>query len=286
VATRGEVEQVQALDIGNINAREVAEGLDDLRALSAVDNEGSLAVDVAAAAHLPLAGADANGILGLISISGGTELLEDLDGLSCLLNGLGGVGNDERKLGDILHAVAAGEDEGRDGGGSEGGGDGHTAEVNVDAAVPAAPDLGGRKHASATAHVAEGSLAGAVGTTARNAGDTGHRTPRAPGLRGGLVASATRHRVRLPAVAGQELVDEANDVWADRRAEDVRKRDTDGVRGHVALQGPHGDQGARAGGHFAAAATGSGSVASDAERQRWKREGSDRPYISELGCEV
>jgi len=146
--------------------------------------------------------------------------------------------------------VAAGEDEGRDGGGGEGGGDGDTAEVDVDAAVPAAPDLGGREHASATAHVAEGCLAGAVGTTARNAGDTGHRTPRAPGLRGGLVAGSTRHRVGLAAVAGQELVDEAHDVRAERRAEDVRQRDPGGVRGHVALQGPHGDQGARGGGHF------------------------------------
>jgi hypothetical protein len=62
------------------------------------------------------------------------------------------------------------------------------------------------------------------------------------------VASATRHRMRLPAVAGHELVDEAEDVRADRRAEDVRNQDTDGVRGHVALQGPHGDQGVRGGG--------------------------------------
>jgi hypothetical protein len=268
VATRGEIEQVEALDIGNINAREVAKGLDDLRALSAVDNEGSLTIDVAAVAHLALAGADANRILGLLSIGVGTELFEDIDGLGCLLNGLRGVRNDQRELGHRLHAVATCENKGRNGGGGECGGDGNTAKVYVDATVPAAPDLGGREHASTTTHVAERSLAGAVGTTARNAGDTGYRTPRAPGLRGGLVSGATRHRIGLAAVAGQELVDEANDVRADRCAEDVRQRNTGGVRGHVALQGPHGNQGSRGGGHFAAAGKASGTVASAAG---WKR---------------
>jgi len=146
--------------------------------------------------------------------------------------------------------MAAGEDEGRDSGGGEGGGDGDATEVDVDATVPAAPDLGGREHASATAHVTEGSLASAVGSAAGNTGDTGHRTPRSPGLRGGLVTGAARHRVGLAAVAGQELVDEADDIGADRRAEDVRQRDAGGVRRHIALQGPHGDQGARGGGHL------------------------------------
>lgn len=53
-------------------------------------------------------------------------------------------------------------DKGRDSGG---GGDGDMALVHVDVAVPtAAPDLCGWEHASATAHVVEGSLAGTVRT--------------------------------------------------------------------------------------------------------------------------
>lgn len=82
----------------------------------------------------------------------------------------------QQELGDGLHTVAAGEDERWDDGGSERGGDGDTAKVDVDVTMLAAPDLGRREHASATAHVAKGSLAGTVGTAAGNTGDTGHRT--------------------------------------------------------------------------------------------------------------
>ena len=52
--------------------------------------------------------------------------------------------------------------------------------VEVDLAVPAAPDLGGREHAAATAHVAKGALAGAVCAAAWNAGDTGDGAPGTP----------------------------------------------------------------------------------------------------------
>jgi hypothetical protein len=54
--------------------------------------------------------------------------------------------------------------------------------------VPAAPDLCGREHAAAAAHVAECCLAGAVGTRAADARDTGDGAAGAPGLGGGLVA--------------------------------------------------------------------------------------------------
>jgi hypothetical protein len=186
---------------------------------------------------------------------------------------------EKRKLRDGLHTVAAGEDKGRDGSGGEGGGDGDVAEVDVDTVVPAAPDLGGCKHVSATAHVAEGSLGSVVGTTAKNARDTGDRTPRAPGLRGGLVAGAPGHRIRLAAVAGQELVDEADDVRADRRAEDVRQWDP--ARSPWPCRPPRSSR--RPGGArrrpFLAVARGSGAVASAAGWKVWRQGGSDRPYM-------
>ena len=94
VATRGQVKQVEALDVGDIHTRQVTEGLDDLGSLGAIDDEGALAVDVATVAHLTLAWADANGVLGLLSISVGTDLLKDLDGLGGLLDGLCRVRND------------------------------------------------------------------------------------------------------------------------------------------------------------------------------------------------
>jgi hypothetical protein len=249
VSTGGEVEQVEALDVGDVHAGEVAEGLDDLGALGAVDDERALAVDVAAVAHLTLAGADADGVLGLLGVGVGADLLEDLERLGGLLDGLRRVRDDQGHLWDGLDAVAARLDEGRDGGGGERRGDGDAAEVDVDAAVPLAPDLGGREHASAAAHVAECSLAGAVGAAAGDAGDTGHSAARTPGLGRRLVASAAGDCVRLALVAGQQLVGEADHVRADRRTEDGRQGDAGGVRDHVALQGLHGDERAAGGGH-------------------------------------
>ena len=56
-------------------------------------------------------------------------------------------------------------------------------------------------------------------------------------ISGGLVTGAAQHHLGLAVVAGQELVDEADDVGADRRTQDVRQWGD----GHIALQGPHGD---------------------------------------------
>jgi hypothetical protein len=68
--------------------------------------------------------------------------------------------------------VVVSKDQQWDCGGGKGGGDGDTTEMHVDATVPATLDLGGREHAFVVAHVVEGSLASAVGTTSRNMGDT------------------------------------------------------------------------------------------------------------------
>ena len=46
--------------------------------------------------------------------------------------------------------------------------------VLVDLDVPLAPDLGRGEHATGAAHVTEGSLTGAVGTTTGDTGDTGN----------------------------------------------------------------------------------------------------------------
>lgn len=44
----------------------------------------------------------------------------------------------------------------------------------VDLDVPLPPDLGGSEHATGSAHVTKGGLAGTVGTTTRDTGDTGN----------------------------------------------------------------------------------------------------------------
>ena len=80
-----------------------------------------------------------------------------------------------------------GHDQGRHAGGGDGRADGVAALVHIDLAMPAAPGLGGGEHAATAAHVAEGSLAGAVGSTTTNTGDTRNGTSGAPRLSGGLV---------------------------------------------------------------------------------------------------
>ncbi|WVY98782.1 hypothetical protein V8G54_030933 [Vigna mungo] len=146
--------------------------------------------------------------------------------------------------------MAAGKDERRDGGGRDGRDNGVALLVDVDLAVPAAPDLGRGKHAATSAHVAEGSLAGTVGSSTGNTGDTGDGTTRSPGLGGCLVASPAADGVGLAAVLGDVGVYEVYDVRADGGPHDVGDGNGGGgVGGHVALEGLDGDKGTGSCGH-------------------------------------
>lgn len=60
--------------------------------------------------------------------------------------------------------------------------DGIAPLLEVDVAVPPPPDLGGGEHTTATAHVTEGTLARALGTTTTDTGDTGDGTTGTPRL--------------------------------------------------------------------------------------------------------
>jgi hypothetical protein len=86
------------------------------------------------------------------------EALEESDGLLCLGKSLRGVLNNKRNFLDLLDAVATGKDQGRQGGGSEGGDNGEAALVLVHLDVPLAPGFGGCKHTTSTAHVTKGGL--------------------------------------------------------------------------------------------------------------------------------
>jgi hypothetical protein len=52
--------------------------------------------------------------------------------------------------------------------------------VSADLSVPSSPGLIGAEHATSTAHVTEGSLAGARGTSTGHAGNTGHSASSTP----------------------------------------------------------------------------------------------------------
>jgi hypothetical protein len=85
-----------------------------------------------------------------------------------------------------LDSVTSGHDEGGDGGGSDGGYGGISFFVEVDLDVPLAPGLGGSETTATTAHVAEGSLAGTMGSSTTDTGDTSYSSACAPGLGRGL----------------------------------------------------------------------------------------------------
>mmetsp|Transcript_2253 Transcript_2253/g.6771 ORF Transcript_2253/g.6771 Transcript_2253/m.6771 type:complete len:416 (-) Transcript_2253:8-1255(-) len=244
VAARGELEQVEALDVAELHARQVAEGLLD-GVLVVVDDERAAAHGVAAVAHLALAAADLLGLLAAVDVVVGAELGEDLRGVGGLGRGGHGVVEHERDLRHLGDGVAAGHDERRHGGRGERGHHGVALLVHVHVLVPLAPDLGRAEHAAGAAHVTEGTLAAAAGTAAADARDTRHGAARAPGLGRGLVARLAGHGVRLALVLRQAGAHELHHIRADRGGEHVRERERR-HRGVVGLRAP--DRHGRAGG--------------------------------------
>jgi hypothetical protein len=85
--------------------------------------------------------------------------------------------------------------------------------------VPPPVGLGGGEHATSAAHVTEGTLAGAVGTTSGHARNTGHGTTSTPRLGRRLHAGAAGDGVGLTAVLGEGRVNLLDDVGTDGRGE-------------------------------------------------------------------
>ena len=96
--------------------------------------------------------------------------------------------------------------------------------------MPLAPDLVWREHATTTAHVTEGGLAGAMGTTTTNTRDTGDSATGTQGHGRGLLAGVDVGGVRLAGVLVHIGVDKVDDVGADGRLEDSRERRRRGDR--------------------------------------------------------
>ena len=152
-----ELEEVEAANVDELDTGEVAERLNDAVVL-VVDDKGTTALAVTAVPELALARAELAGVGHLDNVRVRLEALEESDSLLGLGERLGLAGDDEGNLLDLLDAVATGQDERRESGRSKGGDDSEAALVLVDLDVPLAPGLGGGEHATATAHVTEGSL--------------------------------------------------------------------------------------------------------------------------------
>lgn len=131
MTTRSQLQQVQGVHGGSLNTSQVAETLDELLAidLRVVDNEGTTALTMAATTELALAGTELLGALDLLEIGAGTNGLEETESSGSPGEGgtVEGSGVDnERDLGNGHDLVTASEEEGGDGGGSQGRGSSET----------------------------------------------------------------------------------------------------------------------------------------------------------------
>jgi len=220
MTTRGELEEVEAANAGELNTGQVSESLGE-RGFLVVDNEGATTLDVTSVSQLALSSSELLGVLHLGDVSESTDSFQESDSLRGLGDGVDGlVVNDEGNLGDLLDLVTASEDESGDGRSSEGGDQSVTALVHADLAVPSSPGLGGCKHSTTAAHIAEGTLAGSVSTTTGHARNTCNGATSTPRLSGRLVTSVLRDGVRLSLVLGHSGVNIVNDVSSDGSGED------------------------------------------------------------------
>lgn len=163
VTTGGELKQVQGVDTAGLNTGKVLERTDEAIVL-AVDDKGTTALAVAPVPHLTLTGTDLARVGNLLDIGVGADGLEEVNRGLGLGDRLGGGGDNEGNLLNLLDAVTAGEDQRRNGGGSQSRGNSEALLVLVDLDVPLAPDLEGREHARTT-------LTGALVTIQKHRGD-------------------------------------------------------------------------------------------------------------------
>jgi hypothetical protein len=221
VTSRSKLEQVQARDVGQLDARNVAESLDD-GTLVLVDNQRTTTLDVASVSHLALTTTDVVGVLDLLDVLEGVNRLEELNGLLGLDDTVeSGLVDNQGDLSDLFDAVTTSHNKRSQSRGSQSGANGVSALVLVGLSVPSSPNLGRGEHATTTAHVSESTLAGARSTTTRNTRNTGNSATGTPGLGRVLHTSSLGHCVGLSLVLGDLSVNKVDDVRTDGAGEDI-----------------------------------------------------------------
>jgi hypothetical protein len=124
VTTRGELEEVQGVDVAGLATGQVAETLDQLSAINSrvVDDQRTTALTVSATSQLTLTGTQLDRLLGLLNV--GTSAGSSQDGESSA--GLDSSGtlkdgrvDDQGNLGDAGDLVTTGEQQGGNGGSGE-----------------------------------------------------------------------------------------------------------------------------------------------------------------------
>lgn len=201
MTTRGQLKEVQSLNVAQFNTRDVSEGLDETLVL-VVDDQRTTSLGVTSVPHLTLTTAEFLGGLDFLDIIIGTEFLEKGDGVGGFGQLFDSVADNKGDLVDLLNSVTTGHDQSGDGRGSQSRSNSVSSLVDVDLGMPFTPDLGGGEHTSTTAHVSESSLSGSVGTTTGDTGDTRNGTSGTPGFSGGLVTSALGNTAGLTVIFG------------------------------------------------------------------------------------
>jgi len=235
----GELEKVQVVDLDDGDSRDVTESFGETFVL-VIDDERSKLLYPPPVPQLTLTSSHPAGRIHLLDISPGADTTEEHDGILGLLVTLDLVGDDKRNLWDLPDLMSLGHDEGWDAGGRDGGTHGVSLLGDVDLAVPFSPLLGGSEHASTAAHVTVGCLAGTVGSTTTDTGDTSNGTSSTPGLSRSLVTCWFADAVRLPGVLCDVVVDEGDDVGSHRGLEHRGK--ADGGTGRLILFSVNADQ--------------------------------------------
>lgn len=157
MSTGRQLQNVQPLHADNLHTRQIPERLHNPLIL-VIHHQRAPPLPMPAVTHLTLTSPELPRVGDLDDVRVGLERLEERDGFLGLDEGFGGGGDDEGDFFNFFDAVTASEDKRGKGSGRKGGDGGEAALVLVHLDVPLAPDLGGREHATATAHVTEGSL--------------------------------------------------------------------------------------------------------------------------------
>lgn len=213
VTTRGELEEVESVDIADIDTGEVSSGSLDKRVLISVDNKRSLLDGEAAGSEFANTGSGVLVLAGTVKIIGGTNGVE---GGKESLGGLNVEGvNNEGELGDVLDVVTSGLNERSHSGSGKSGSNSVSLLVGVDLSVPFSPGTERGEHTGLSAHVTESSLSGSVGTGTSNSRNTGNGTTSSPGLSGVLLSLHPVDSMSLSSVLGHVGVNEGNGIVSD-----------------------------------------------------------------------